>query len=191
MPICSLSSSHKQRTRPPSWEPFDERTDRRFTHVCRGLMTIYLLALLLGVIAGLRAMTAPAAASWAAYLGWLDVGGTWLAFLSHALTRWVLTLVALGELVTDQLSSTPSRTVPLQFAGRIATGALSGAAIGTADGAIVGGLLAGIVGAVIGTLGGRAFRARLAAAFGSDRPAAFIEDAIALVGALLIVIALR
>ena len=32
---------------------------------------IYLLALLIGVVAGLRAMTAPAAVSWAAYLGWL------------------------------------------------------------------------------------------------------------------------
>jgi uncharacterized membrane protein len=53
------------------------------------------------------------------------------------------------------------------------------------------GLLAGIVGAVIGTLGGRAFRARLAAAFGSDRPAAFIEDAVAIVGALLIGVALQ
>jgi uncharacterized membrane protein len=154
-------------------------------------MTVYLFALLLGFIAGLRAMTAPAAVSWAAYLGWLDVSGTWLAFLGNAWTRWILTLLALGELVTDQLPSTPSRTVPLQFAGRIATGALSGAAIGAEHGAIVGGLFAGIVGAVIGTLGGRAFRARLARAFGSDRPAAFIEDAIALLGALLIVMALR
>lgn len=54
-----------------------------------------------------------------------------------------------------------------------------------------GGLLAGIVGAVIGALGGRDFRARLARAFGSDRPAAFIEDAVAIGGALLIGVALR
>lgn len=81
--------------------------------------------------------------------------------------------------------------MPVQFGARIATGALSGAAIGATGGAMVGGLLAGIVGAVIGTLGGRAFRARLAAAFGSDRPAAFIEDAVAIVGALLIGVALR
>ena len=49
------------------------------------------------------------------------------------------------------------------------------------------GVVAGIVGAVIGTLGGRAVRARLAAAFGNDRPAALIEDLIAIGGALLIV----
>lgn len=154
-------------------------------------MTAYLLALLLGLVAGLRAMTAPAAVSWAAHLGWLDLAGTWLVFLGHAWTRWILTLLALGELITDQLPSTPNRTVPVQFGGRIATGALSGAAIGSQSGAVIGGLLAGIVDAVIGTLAGRALRARLAAAFGSDRPAAFIEDAVALGGALLIVVALR
>jgi uncharacterized membrane protein len=154
-------------------------------------MIFYLLALLLGVVAGLRAMTPPALITWAAYLGWLDLSGSWLAFLANAWSRWILTLLAIVELVTDQLPSTPSRTVPIQFGARIATGALSGAAVGTAGGAMAGGLLAGIVGAVIGTLGGRALRARLASAFGSDRPAALIEDAVAIVGALLIGVALR
>ncbi len=148
-------------------------------------MIVYLLALLIGIFAGLRALTAPAAVSWAAHLGWLDLGGTWLAFLGHAWTPWILTLLALGELVTDQLPSTPSRTVPVQFGTRIVTGALSGAAIGVAGGSVLGGLIAGILGSVIGTLGGRAVRAQLAAAFGQDRPAAFIEDAVAIGGALL------
>jgi uncharacterized membrane protein len=81
--------------------------------------------------------------------------------------------------------------MPLPFGARILTGALSGAAIGAGGGSWVGGLIAGAVGAVIGTLGGHAFRAKLAAALGSDRPAAFIEDAVAIGGALLIVVALR
>lgn len=153
-------------------------------------MSVYLLAFLIGVIAGLRAMTAPAAIAWATYLGRLDLGGTWFAFLGNVWARWILTALALVELVTDQLPSTPSRTVPVQFGARILTGGLSGAAIGAAGGAWVGGLLAGVVGAVVGTLGGRAFRAKLAAAFGSDRPAAFIEDAVAIGGALLIVVAM-
>ena len=156
-------------------------------------MSVYLpLALLISVVAGLRAMTAPAAVAWAAYLGWLDLGGSWLAFLGNAWVRWILTALALVELVTDQLPSTPSRTVPVQFGARIVMGALSGAAVGAgAGGSWVGGLVAGIVGAIIGTLGGRAFRARLAAAFGIDRPAAFVEDAVALGGALLIGVGLR
>ena len=154
-------------------------------------MSVYLLALLIGIIAGLRTMTAPAAVAWATYLGRLDLSGTWIAFLGNVWVCWILTALALVELVTDQLPSTPSRTVPVQFGARILTGALSGAAIGASGGSWVGGLLAGAVGAVVGTLGGRAFRARLAAAFGSDRPAAFIEDAVAVGGALLIGVTLR
>jgi uncharacterized membrane protein len=154
-------------------------------------MIFYLLALLIGIVAGLRAMTPPALVAWAAHLGWIDLSGSWLGFFANTWVRWILTLLAIVELVTDQLPSTPSRTVPIQFGARIATGALSGAALGTAGGAMVGGLLAGVIGAVIGTLGGRALRARLASAFGSDRPAAFIEDAIAIGGALLIGVALR
>ena len=145
-----------------------------------------LLALLIGVIAGLRAMTAPAAISWAANLGWIDVSGTWLSFFANQWTAWILTVLAVLELIGDQLPSTPSRTVPLQFGTRIISGALSGAAILGVSGA-----LAGALGAIIGTLGGRAVRARLAASFGSDPPAAYLEDAIAIGGALLIVLTLR
>ena len=151
----------------------------------------WLLALQIGVVAGLRTMTAPTAVSWPAHLGWLDLRGTWLAFLGYAWTPWIMSVLALVELVTDQLPSTPSRTVPMQFGARIVSGALAGAAIGAARGALVGGLVAGIVGATIGTLGGRAVRARLAAAFGNDHPAAFIEDAVAIGGAMLIVVALQ
>jgi uncharacterized membrane protein len=154
-------------------------------------MTVYLLALLIGIVAGLRSMAAPAMVCWAAHLGLLDLSGTWLAFLDNVWARWILTLLALTELVTDQLPSTPNRTVPVQFGARIVTGALSGAAIGAGSGTLVGGLVAGIVGAVIGTLGGRASRARLASALGSDRPAAFIEDAVAIGSSLLIGVALR
>ena len=39
-------------------------------------------------------------------------------------------------------------------------------------------------------LGGKAFRARLAKSFGRDAPAALIEDAVAIAGAVLIVLAL-
>ena len=112
-------------------------------------MTIYLLALLIGVVAGLRAMTAPAAVSWAAYLGWLDLNGTWFAFFHSTLARWLLTVLAVVELVTDQLPSTPSRTVPVSFGARIISGAVSGGAVGAAAGALPGGVVAGIVGAIV------------------------------------------
>ena len=154
-------------------------------------MFVYLLALLIGIVAGLRAMTAPAAVAWAAHLGWLKLGESWLSFFESVWARWILTLLALGELITDQLPSTPSRTVPIQFGTRLVSGAVSGAAIGAAGGNWIAGLVAGLIGAVIGTLGGRAFRARLAVAFGNDRPAAIVEDAVAIIGALLIGVAMR
>ena len=151
---------------------------------------IVILALVIGVIAGLRAMTAPAAVSWAARLGRLNLGSTGLAFLGYAYTPWIFTALALAELVTDQLPSTPSRTTPAPFATRVVVGALCGAAIAAPGGALLIGAVAGAIGAVVGTLGGRAVRGRLAAAFNNDHPAAFIEDAVAIGGAFLIVLAL-
>lgn len=150
-------------------------------------MSILFFALLIGVIAGLRAMTAPAAVSWAAALGWLPVQDTWAAFMGYRFTPWIFSLLAVVELITDQLPSTPSRKVPQQFGARLLAGGLSGAVIGAAGGSTIGGLVAGVIGAVIGTYGGAELRGRLAAAFGKDLPAALIEDVIAVGGALLIV----
>ncbi len=146
-----------------------------------------LLAFLIGIIAGLRAMTAPAAVAWAAALGWFDVSQTPLAFMGYRWTPWVFTLLAVVELITDQLPSTPSRKVPMQFAARLIMGGLAGATIGVTGVSLIGGLIAGVVGAGIGTFGGAAARGKLAAAFGKDTPAALIEDAVAIIGALIIV----
>jgi uncharacterized membrane protein len=151
---------------------------------------IYVLALLIGVIAGLRAMTAPAAIAWAAWLGWINLAPTWGWFMGSIWIALLFTAMAAGELVTDQLPNTPSRKVPVQFAARLFMGALCGFSIGSAFGSgLVGGLL-GIIGAALGTYGGAALRAKLAANFGKDPPAAFIEDAIAIVGAFLIIASL-
>jgi uncharacterized membrane protein len=147
------------------------------------------LCLLIGVVAGLRAMTAPAAVAWAAAAGSPDLSASWLAFLGFRFTPWIVTLLAVGELVTDQLPSTPSRKVPVQFGTRILMGAVCGAALAIPDDMLIVGALAGAIGAVLGTLGGAAARAKLAAAFGSDRPAALIEDLVAIVGAAAIVCA--
>jgi uncharacterized membrane protein len=152
-------------------------------------MTVILLSLALGIVAGLRALTAPAAAAFAARYGLIAVAGTPMAFMGYAWTPWILGLAALSEFVTDQLPTTPSRKVPVQFTARILTGALAGATLSAPGGSVVTGLVAGIVGAVIGTLGGAAFRARLAAAFGKDRPAAIIEDIVAVAAAVLVVTA--
>jgi uncharacterized membrane protein len=149
-------------------------------------MIFMLAALLIGIVAGLRAMTAPAIVSWAARFGVLPLQGTPLAFLGWHYTPWIISLLALGELITDQLPSTPSRKVPVQFGTRIVVGGFCGAAVGLAGGTVWAGLVAGAIGAVLGTLGGAAMRAKLAMAFGRDRPAALLEDVVAIGGGIAI-----
>jgi len=150
-------------------------------------MHVIVLALLIGVIAGLRAFTAPTAVSWAARLGLLPLVGTHLAFLGNAITVGILTALALFELVNDKLPKTPSRKIPAQFIPRVLFGAFAGAAIGLGIGSVWVGLVCGAVGTVIGTLGGSAVRGALGSAFGKDLPAALLEDIVAIVGSYLIV----
>jgi uncharacterized membrane protein len=149
-----------------------------------------ILSLLIGIVAGLRAMMAPAAISWAAACGLLALEGSWLAFLGWRFTPWIFSLLAIGELVTDKLPSTASRKVPPQFIARLISGGLSGAAIGIGAGSWPIGLALGVAGALIGTLGGAAARAKLATAFGRDMPAALTEDAVAIALSVVVVLSL-
>jgi uncharacterized membrane protein len=142
---------------------------------------------LAGVATGLRSMTPIAAVSWAARRGRLNLKNTRLAFLGYAATPYVLSALAILEVINDKLPHTPSRKEPLPFAVRLATGALCGAALGAPDRAVAAGMVAGALGGVAGTLGGYEFRARLVKATGGkDLPVAGLEDAVA-AGAALIV----
>jgi uncharacterized membrane protein len=146
-----------------------------------------LMALLIGIVAGLRSLTAPAVVSWAAFLGWINLQGTWASWMGNIITVVILSLLAVAELVNDKLPKTPARTAPAVFAARIIMGAFAGAVIGTVWGAKWSGLGAGIVGAVLGTLGGYQARKRLVAATGGkDLPIALLEDAVAILGGLAI-----
>ena len=146
-----------------------------------------LLAFLIGVVTGLRSLTAPAAVSWAARLGWLHLENTPLAFLGYAATPYIFSVLAIVELISDQLPNTPSRKSPPGFIARIVMGALCGAAFGAAHDSLVAGLVAGVAGAVVGTFGGYEGRVRLARAAGKDLPIALLEDAIAIGGAFFLV----
>jgi uncharacterized membrane protein len=145
-------------------------------------------ALLIGVVSGLRTFTAPAAVSWAAHFGWLHLEGAPLHFLSAAVTPYIVTLLAIGELIFDKLPQTPSRKAPFGFVARIASGAFCGAAIGASGGGLMAGLAAGAVGAVVGTLGGYEVRVRSMKLIGGwDLPIALLEDLCAIGAAAWIV----
>ena len=150
-------------------------------------MFTYVFAFLIGVVAGLRAITPLAMVSWAARLGWFHLENTWLAFLGFALTPYILSALAIGELINDKLPKTHSRKMPAPFAARVVAGALCGAVLGGAGHALLGGFLAGALGGVAGTLGGYEVRARLVKATGGkDLPIALLEDTIASCSAVLI-----
>ncbi|OBI53368.1 DUF4126 domain-containing protein [Mycobacterium sp. E787] len=148
---------------------------------------ILLLALLIGVVAGLRSLTAPAVVAWGAYLGWIDLHGTWASWLGNVIAVVVFSVLAVGELVNDKLPKTPARTAPPIFAARIITGGLAGAALGAWPHWTFSALGAGVIGAVLGTLGGYQARKRLAAVAGRDLPIALLEDAVAILGGFAVV----
>ena len=150
-------------------------------------MSIYVCGFLIGVVAGLRAFTAPAAISWGARLGWLHLENTGLAFLGSAITPYIVSAVAIAELINDKLPTAPSRKAPGGFGARIVTGSLCGAALGMPAGVWIGGLVAGAIGAIAGTLGGYEARTRLVKATGGkDLPIALLEDVIAIGSAVWI-----
>lgn len=148
---------------------------------------VLLLALLIGVVAGLRAFTAPAVVAWAALLHWINLDGTWASWVAHPVTVGILTVIAVAELVSDKMPALPSRKTAPQFLVRLAAGAFAGAVLGTAWGYRWGSLGAGLIGAVIGTIGGYEARTRLVAANGGrDRPVAVAEDVVAAVGGIAV-----
>ena len=152
-------------------------------------MTLLLLCLLLGIIAGLRALTPLAAVCWGAYLGWLHFAGTSLGFINHTLTLVIFTVLAIGEIFNDKLPKTPARTAIPSLITRILSGGCSAAALAVSAGSgLIGPIIAGVVGAVIGTYGGYNIRRSLVTKANlPDFAVAFVEDVIAIVGGLLVV----
>ena len=119
-----------------------------------------LLAFGIGIVAGLRSMTAPAVVAWAAHLGWLHLAGSPLAFMGSVWAVAIFTILAIVELITDQLPKTPARTKPGPLGFRIVMGLLTGACLGFAGGASAWlGAVSGAIGAVVGAFGG--YRARV------------------------------
>lgn len=118
------------------------------------------LAFGIGVVAGLRSLTAPAIVAWTAYLGWINIHGSPVAFMGSVWAVGFFTLLAVGELVADKLPTTPSRTAPIGLGARVVTGALSAACLAVAgDASLWLGALVGAVGGIAGAFAG--YRARV------------------------------
>jgi uncharacterized membrane protein len=139
----------------------------------------------MGIVAGLRALTPLAVISWAASWGWLNLEGTWLAFMGYSAAPYILSLLAVGELLNDKFPKTPSRKAPPSFILRVLIGAIAGLAMTKMSNL---GALVGALGAVAGTLGGYEARVGLVKALNCpDLPIALLEDVIAIGGGFLII----
>jgi uncharacterized membrane protein len=150
---------------------------------------LYLGCFSIGIIAGLRSLTAPALVSWAARLGWLDLSGSWLSFVGSRAATIILSLLALAELVADKLPKTPNRTDPGPLVFRLITGGFSSMALcASAHQPLVIGAILGVLGAIAGAFTGYEIRHRLVKTFGlPDYVAAAVEDIVAIGGGLLLV----
>jgi len=150
---------------------------------------VLLLAFLIGVIAGLRSLTAPATVAWAAHLGWFSLGNSPLSFMRSTAAVIFFTLAAAAELVAEKRPSAPSRLKPPGLIARIVLGGLSGAVIALAGGqSIALGAVLGAAGGVAGAFAGYQVRTRLVKALKvPDLPIALLEDAVAIAGGFFIV----
>ena len=141
----------------------------------------------IGLIAGLRPMTALAAVAWAVKWGRIRIGPSPFARIISASVSKRIAEFALAELIADKLPFTPSRLKAAQLISRIVSGAICGATIhGTtkrplAEGAVLGGL-----GALAGAITGYHLRQKLNRDM-PDLAVALMEDAVAVGGSALVV----
>jgi uncharacterized membrane protein len=143
------------------------------------------MVLLLGVVTGMRSMTAIAALSWAVWLGLIPEQG-WAMWIAHLVIVILFTACALGEYVADTLPKTPRRTELGPALLRVVVGALVGAMVAVAiDEPVAGGIIFAAGGAIIGTWGGFFVRMTVARVCRRDLPAALLESASAIALAIL------
>lgn len=143
----------------------------------------------IGVVAGLRALTAPAAVAWAAHLGWLHLSDSPLAFMASIWAVILFSALAIFEFVGDLLPKTPKRTAPAPLAARIISGGLCGACVcASANQSLFIGAALGAIGAVAGAFAGYELRKRLVSGLSvKDIFIALPEDLIAICLALFFV----
>jgi uncharacterized membrane protein len=123
---------------------------------------LFVFAIGIGIVAGLRSLLAPAVVAWAAHFDLLNLNGTPLAFMGSRTAVVIFVIFAIGELVADKLPKTPKRTAFAPLVARILLGGLSGACLFAATGkSLFAGALLGGIGGVAGAFAGYEIRRRI------------------------------
>src|SRR4051794_5873801 len=132
------------------------------------------LAVGIGVAAGLRAFAAPAVLAWAAKRRWIRLGNSPFAKIISAKASKRTTHLAVSELIADKLPFTPSRLKAGPLASRVVSGAVCGATIyGVVEKPLLEGAVLGGVGAIAGAFAGHYGRQRFSRG-GPDLPVAVL-----------------
>jgi len=139
---------------------------------------VFAFALGIGFAAGLRALTPPAVVAWAAYLGWLNLNNSPLAFMGSTIALVVFSLLAVVELIGDVRPTTPKRTAPMPLIARVLMGGLCGSCLCAASNqSLIIGAILGALGGVIGAFAGYEVRRKLVSALNvKDIFIALLED---------------
>ena len=147
-----------------------------------------LFAFLIGLFAGLRSVTPPAAVAWSVHLGWLKLARP-LSLIGSLSAVIILSLFAITEVMFDKLPIAPNRTALPGLITRILTGGFTGACISIGGGkSAFAGAGLGVIGGIVGSFGGYQGRARLVKFLRQpDFNIALLEDLIAIGGSLFIV----
>jgi uncharacterized membrane protein len=148
---------------------------------------VFVLALGIGIVAGLRSLTAPAVVTWGAHLNWLNLHGSRLAFIGSTTAVAIFSLLAIGELIADKLPMIPKHAAPAPLMARVVTGGLCGACLCAAMGkSLLAGTLLGGIGGILGAFLGYGIRRRLDLHI-KDLVVAICEDVVAVGLALFLV----
>jgi uncharacterized membrane protein len=141
----------------------------------------------LGMVTGMRSMTAMAVLCWFAYRGDLSLDDTWASWAAKLTTAIIFTVLGLGELVADKLPKTPNRIAPGPLLVRIVMGGLIGSIVAAGlNGSEFEGIILGVGGALIGSFGGFLVRREIVSRLDcKDWHVALAEDATAILCAVL------
>jgi uncharacterized membrane protein len=153
----------------------------------------YAGAAMLGLLAGMRTMSAPVLISRVARSGALASPGSKLAFLNSHSAASATALLALGELVADKVPKLPARTKAGPLTARAVSGAFAGAVLCAARKRSPWlGALCGAAGAVAGAFAAQHLRHAIKDGLGvPDAVVAVAEDAVVAGGGWLILAQLR
>lgn len=142
---------------------------------------VYAGAAVMGVVAGMRSMAAPAMMGRLAHSGDFPVSHSEISFFNCPKAAYTMMVLAAGEAIADKLPFMPKRTKSWSLVGRMLSGALSGAAVCSArKKSVAAGAALGAAAAVGATFAAHKLRERAVEGLHiPDAAIAVVEDVIA------------